>query len=199
MSNAPDSPPQEPRPPTIRLQALDAYRGLIMVALAFNGFGLAGTARNHLKATPDSGFWQAVHHQFEHVEWAGGGFWDLIQPSFMFMVGVSMAYSYVNRQREGQSWGRMLGHASWRAVVLIALGVFLSSNSARSTNWSCRIVLRTATPAAIARGFPPNVEACVPGPMTSAIEARVTQAPTGTPPARPFASVMMSGVIPSCS
>ena len=124
-----------------RLLSLDAYRGLIMVALAFNGFGLAATARNHLATNPDSGFWRAVFHQFEHVEWIGCGFWDLIQPSFMFMVGVSMAYSYVNRQRQGHSWGRMFGHAAWRAVVLMALGIFLISNSRRSTEWSLMNVL----------------------------------------------------------
>jgi heparan-alpha-glucosaminide N-acetyltransferase len=124
-----------------RLQSLDAYRGFIMVALAFTGFGLAGTARNHLKASPDSGFWQAVAYQFEHATWAGCSFWDLIQPSFMFMVGVSMAYSYVNRQRQGHSWGRMFGHACTRALVLVALAVFLASDGARSTNWSAMNVL----------------------------------------------------------
>jgi heparan-alpha-glucosaminide N-acetyltransferase len=124
-----------------RLQSLDAYRGLIMVALAFNGFGLAATAQNHLRASPDSGFWQAVYYQFEHVEWIGCGFWDLVQPSFMFMVGVSMAYSYVKRQREGQSWGRMFGHAAWRSVILIFLGIFLISNSRDSTNWLLTNVL----------------------------------------------------------
>lgn len=112
-----------------------------MVTLSFGGFGLAATARNHLKTTPDSGFWSAILGQFDHAEWVGGGFWDLIQPSFMFMVGVSMAYSYVTRQREGHSWARMFGHACWRAVVLIALGIFLTSNSARSTNWSFMNVL----------------------------------------------------------
>ncbi len=136
-------PPANPVPAATadRLLSLDAYRGLIMVALAFNGFGLAATARNHLKAAPDSGFWNAVYHQFEHVEWVGCGFWDLIQPSFMFMVGVSMAYSYVNRQRAGHSWGRMFGHACWRGVALAALGIFLISNSARSTTWSLMNVL----------------------------------------------------------
>jgi heparan-alpha-glucosaminide N-acetyltransferase len=124
-----------------RLQSLDAYRGLIMVTLAFKGFGLAATAQNHLAANPDSGFWRAVYHQFEHVEWTGGGYWDLIQPSFMFMVGVSMAFSYLKRQREGQSWGRMFGHASWRAVVLIFLGIFLISNSRKSTEWMLTNVL----------------------------------------------------------
>ncbi len=127
--------------PAARLQSLDAYRGLIMVALAFNGFGLAATARNHLRASPDSGFWSAVHHQFEHVEWTGCGFWDLIQPSFMFMVGVSMAYSYVNRQRQGHSWARMFGHACWRGAALAALGIFLISSGRPSTTWSFMNVL----------------------------------------------------------
>ena len=78
--------PDTPSPAaSARLQSLDTYRGLIMVSLAFNGFGLAAAARNHLKAEPDSGFWRAIYHQFEHVDWVGGGYWDLIQPSFMFM------------------------------------------------------------------------------------------------------------------
>src|SRR5436190_198230 len=56
-----------------RLHSLDTYRGLIMVALAFNGFGLAATARNHLRAEGESPFWKAVLFQFDHVEWAGCG------------------------------------------------------------------------------------------------------------------------------
>lgn len=153
VSIRPATPPPDPAPAATdsggRLQSLDAYRGLIMVALAFNGFGLAGVARNYLRENPGSGFWAAVLHQFEHVEWIGIGFWDLIQPSFMFMVGVSMAYSYVRRQREGESWGRMFGHACTRAVVLIALAIFLSSGSSRSTNWTLMNVL-----AQIGLGYP---------------------------------------------
>ena len=154
------APPKTSSPPAVatpstRLQSLDVYRGLIMTALAFNGFGLAATARNHMRAAtggssgsagvaaPDSGsgFWGAVYHQFEHVEWIGCSFWDLIQPSFMFMVGVSMAYSYVNRQRQGHSYGRMFGHALWRGVILVALGIFLISNSRPTTEWMLTNVL----------------------------------------------------------
>jgi heparan-alpha-glucosaminide N-acetyltransferase len=144
--SAPDATPA-PGPQAVppaapaRLQSLDAYRGLIMVTLACNGFGLAATARNHLAAAPESGFWQAVYHQFEHAEWIGCGYWDLIQPSFMFMVGVSMAYSYLHRQRAGQSWGRMFAHACWRGLALAALGIFLISNSRRSTEWMMTNVL----------------------------------------------------------
>src|SRR5688500_17891250 len=122
MSNAPSA-ATPIVPPSTRLQSLDAYRGLIMVSLAFNGFGLAANARNHLKAAPVSGCWAAVYHRFEHVEWIGCGYWDLIQPSFMFMVGLSMAYSYLDRQRQGHSWGRMFAHACWRGFALAVLGI----------------------------------------------------------------------------
>jgi predicted acyltransferase len=110
-----------------RLLSLDAYRGLIMITLAFNGFGLAGTAVRHLQSDPTSEFWQRVHYQFEHVEWTGCGYWDLIQPSFMFMVGVAMAFSYAKRQQTGQPYLSMLGHAALRSLVLVLMGVFLSS------------------------------------------------------------------------
>jgi len=50
-----------------RLLSLDAYRGLIMIALAFNGFGLAKTAAERLKTYPDSAFWQTAQQQFSHA------------------------------------------------------------------------------------------------------------------------------------
>lgn len=124
-----------------RLLSLDAYRGLIMIALAFNGFGLADTAAKHLKENPDSSFWQNVKFQFSHVDWGRCAFWDMIQPSFMFMVGVSMAYSYVKRERRGDSGASMFGHALVRSLVLILLGVLLSSTGSKSTNWSFMNVL----------------------------------------------------------
>jgi len=125
-----------------RLHSLDTYRGLIMVTLAFVGFGLADTARKHLRAEGSSRVWEGVYHQFEHVEWVGCGYWDLIQPSFMFMVGAAMAFSYAKRRQQGQSYPRLLGHAVWRSLVLIFLGIFLiSPDRAGRTNWSLMNVL----------------------------------------------------------
>lgn len=121
--------------PTQRLLSLDAYRGLIMISLAFGGFGLSKTASNFLKENPDSGFWQAVKYQFSHCQWIGCSYWDLIQPSFMFMVGVSMAYSYAKRRQLGDSYARLLGHAWTRASVLIGLSIFLMSVWSTKTRW----------------------------------------------------------------
>ncbi|TKJ36787.1 MAG: DUF5009 domain-containing protein [Planctomycetes bacterium B3_Pla] len=126
---------------TERLKSLDAYRGLIMITLAFGGFGLAATAGLQLKADPESAFWKVVQHQCVHAQWAGCRYWDMIQPSFMFMVGVSMAYSYAKRRRMGHSYVSMLSHAGWRSLVLIFLGVFLSSNGQQAINWTFANVL----------------------------------------------------------
>lgn len=129
--------PTRTRPAEPRLASLDAYRGFVMICLAANGFGLAATAKNF----PDSPFWKAVGYQFEHVPWTGCAFWDLIQPSFMFMVGVSLPYSYAKRDLAGDSYGRMLGHAIIRAIVLVLLGIGLSSNWDKQTNFTFMNVL----------------------------------------------------------
>jgi predicted acyltransferase len=120
-----------------RLTSLDAYRGLTMLLMASEGFGLAEVARN----LPNSRVWQELGYQTSHVEWGGCTVWDLIQPSFMFMVGVSMVFSYCGRQARGQSYGRMFMHAVTRAIVLVLLGVFLRSNHATQTYWTFEDVL----------------------------------------------------------
>jgi predicted acyltransferase len=115
-----------------RLVSLDAYRGLTMLAMASGGLALARVASNF----PDSRFWQVVGYQFEHVEWVGCAAWDLIQPSFTFMVGVAMAYSCASRVAHGQTYFQMLRHAIVRSIVLVLLGVFLRSDGRGYTNWT---------------------------------------------------------------
>jgi predicted acyltransferase len=114
-----------------RLTSLDAWRGAIMLFMASAGLGFPQVAA----AMPDSAFWKFLAFHTSHVAWIGGGAWDMIQPSFMFMVGVAMPYSYARRIREGHSFARNLGHALWRAIVLVLLSVFLASKSAKQTTW----------------------------------------------------------------
>ncbi|HUY37142.1 MAG TPA: heparan-alpha-glucosaminide N-acetyltransferase domain-containing protein [Pirellulales bacterium] len=117
-----------------RLVSLDAYRGFIMLAMASGGFAVANVFKAN-ESLRDSETWRFLAYQLDHVAWTGCACWDLIQPSFMFMVGVSMAYSYASRQARGQSYPRMLGHAVYRSLVLVALGVFLTSNWDPRTNF----------------------------------------------------------------
>ncbi|MGK0199034.1 MAG: heparan-alpha-glucosaminide N-acetyltransferase, partial [Yoonia sp.] len=120
-----------------RLRSLDAYRGFIMLLLASGGFGIAQMAGQDGSNTN----WEIAGWFFTHVSWVGMSPWDLIQPAFMFMVGVAAPYSYARRKELGQSWVRMFGHAASRAAMLVLLGVFLQSQAADHTNWQFTNVL----------------------------------------------------------
>lgn len=152
---APAPAPTKPGPE--RLVSLDAYRGFIMLAMASSAFGfatinnrletavlalntvatagspsgpltaLAGMMPQRANEAPASPTWHALAYQFDHVPWVGCAFWDLIQPSFMFMVGVAVPYSIASRRAKGQTFWWMLFHAAWRSLLLILLAVFLSS------------------------------------------------------------------------
>ncbi len=110
--------------------SLDAYRGLVMLAMASAGLGIPQVAKHF-----DSGWWPAVASQISHADWVGCKVWDMIQPAFMFMVGVAMPFSYARRQDRGDSLLRMFGHAVVRSFVLVALGVFLASAWSKQTNF----------------------------------------------------------------
>jgi heparan-alpha-glucosaminide N-acetyltransferase len=121
----------ESAPPPPRLTSLDAYRGLIMLFMASAGFGIPQVAEQF----PDSAVWKFLAFHTSHAPWIGGGAWDMIQPAFMFMVGVAMPYSLARRVRDGQPWGRQLFHTVWRSLVLVALAVFLASKNAKQTTF----------------------------------------------------------------
>ncbi|HMC67474.1 MAG TPA: DUF5009 domain-containing protein, partial [Gemmataceae bacterium] len=119
-----------------RLVSLDAYRGIIMLFMASAGFEIYKIVKDH-PPLADNPVWRFLGYHFgNHVEWTGCSLWDLIQPSFMFMVGVAIPYSYASRKAKGDSEGRIWFHVIIRAIVLVLLGVFLSSNGAKQTNFT---------------------------------------------------------------
>ena len=119
-------------PPSSRLVSLDAFRGFIMLLMASSGFGLAQMAKLH----PDSWGWQQVAFHVSHVPWTGCALWDLIQPSFMFMVGIAVPFSVLRRKAEGQGFFGLTWHAFIRAVILVLLAVLLSTGAKDTqTNW----------------------------------------------------------------
>jgi len=100
-------------PTTKRYLALDAFRGFIMLILASEGFGFSA-----LQGDP---VWGRVAHWFQHVPWEGGVFWDMIQPSFMFMVGVAMPFALARRRELGATERDTLRHVLARSLRLIIL------------------------------------------------------------------------------
>jgi len=131
-----EAPIEAEEKPTTRLLSLDVYRGLIMLLLATNAFGLARALKGS-----DGALSKWIVFNTSHPEWnsqfgfVGVALWDLIQPAFMFIVGVSMPFSYEKRARLGQGYGRRMGHAWTRALLLVLLGVFLQSLRRPETNW----------------------------------------------------------------
>ena len=110
-------------PSAIRLASLDAYRGWVMLLMMAEVLHLCRVAA----ALPGNAFWGFLCHHQSHVEWIGCSLHDLIQPSFSFLVGVALPFSIAARAARGQSRGRMLGHALWRSVILVLLGVVVFS------------------------------------------------------------------------
>jgi len=100
---------------TSRLQSLDALRGFDMFwiaggdALATNFFGRF-----------DSPAAIRIKSQFEHVEWEGFRFYDLIFPLFMFLVGCVIPFSLEKFRGDPRSaYGRIFR----RTVALFVLGL----------------------------------------------------------------------------
>lgn len=116
-----------------------------MMMLAAGGFGILAFSKID-KASPvwevhSWDKWQAIAVHFDHPKWLSVfnkisvSFWDLIQPSFMFMVGAAMPFSNLRRESSGEGLFKRTIHALMRSVALVLLGVFLSSLGHEKTLW----------------------------------------------------------------
>jgi predicted acyltransferase len=106
-----------------RILSLDAFRGTIMLLMLNEATRLPQVARSF----PHSAIWAFLAFNTEHVDWQGCSLHDLIQPGFSFLVGAAMPFSIASRTAKGQGFWELLGHAVWRALVLIILGILLRS------------------------------------------------------------------------
>ena len=111
-----------PRIVSKRLVSLDLFRGLVMFLLVAEG---AGLYRNWLETSESGTFMYALATQFHHHPWNGLRFWDLVQPYFMFIVGVAMWFSVKKRLARGDSQGKVTLHILRRCLLLLAFGVAL--------------------------------------------------------------------------
>lgn len=131
-------PPPAASPATaVRLTSLDVFRGATMLFMASEIMRISSLGR----AFPDSATARFLASMLDHRAWVGCAPWDLIQPAFMFMVGVSLPFSIASRRAKGQTFGRMFGHSVYRAIVLIALGIFLRSQGRPQTYFTFEDVL----------------------------------------------------------
>jgi predicted acyltransferase len=127
-----DVPATTPIGVATRIVSIDAFRGFVMFLMLAEAMRL-WTVR---EAFPESRFWSLVGYHTTHVLWQGCSLHDLIQPAFSFLVGVSLPFSIAARRSRGEGFQRMFGHAIWRSVILIALGIFLRSLGGSRTHWT---------------------------------------------------------------
>jgi len=121
-----------------RLLSLDLFRGLVMFLLVAEGAGLYDT---WLHATGEGTFLHALALQFHHHPWNGLRFWDLIQPYFMFIVGVAMWFSVKKRTARGDPQRSITLHILRRCLLLLAFGVGLHIGYAGHLVWELWNVL----------------------------------------------------------
>lgn len=88
-----------------------------MLLLVSSGFGFHALAGHPV--------WGAVARQVDHVEWEGAVFWDLIQPAFMFMVGVAMPFALARRAAAGAGFRQNFAHVALRSLKLVLLSQIL--------------------------------------------------------------------------
>jgi predicted acyltransferase len=119
MSTATGAPP-----PGQRLVSLDALRGFDMFWI-LGGDSLA-YALHRMSGDPATKF---IADELDHAEWAGFHFYDLIFPTFVFIMGVSTVYSLaglVARSGRPAAVRRILQ----RGALLFALGLIYNGGLA---------------------------------------------------------------------
>jgi predicted acyltransferase len=112
-------------PASGRVLAVDVLRGFVMFCI------LGGDELVHaFNAVFHTRFTRALAAQLDHAAWQGLTFYDLIFPTFVFIVGISVVFSLgklVERQGRGAALKRLL----LRSLALYALGVIYYGGFAR--------------------------------------------------------------------
>src|SRR5262249_40005120 len=73
----------------------------------------------------NSGDGRHTYWPLQHAAWNGWTPTDRIFPFFLFIVGVSMVFSFAARRARGQTRKQLLLHALKRSAIIFVLGIFL--------------------------------------------------------------------------
>jgi predicted acyltransferase len=107
-----------------RILSIDFFRGFTMFMLVT---GIGGLFNGMIEAGKGGTIIELIGKQFRHGEWYELYFWDLIQPFFMFIVGVAMPFSLTKRLARGDGWKKSFYHALRRSFWFLVLGFMLGA------------------------------------------------------------------------
>jgi predicted acyltransferase len=107
------SPDYSDQRPSQRLTCLDIFRGLAVAGMI---------------VVDNPGSDGGAYAPIKHAEWNGWTAADFIFPSFLFLVGISMVFSFSKRLQRGDSRKQIMLHVVWRSLSLIAIGLFVNAS-----------------------------------------------------------------------
>ncbi len=98
-------------PSSGRLLSLDVFRGITIAGMIL---------------VNDPGSWNHVYAPLLHADWHGITPTDLVFPFFLFIVGVSISFSFNKQLQFGKSKTGIVAKASKRSLIIFLLGLFLA-------------------------------------------------------------------------
>jgi len=101
-----------------RLISIDAFRGATIALMI-------------LVNTP--GTWSHVYAPLRHAQWHGCTLTDLVFPFFLFIIGVSMRFSF--EKYEFCKWGPLFKKVVWRTITIFTIGLLLNAFPFVRQNW----------------------------------------------------------------
>jgi predicted acyltransferase len=104
-----------------RIASIDALRGFDMLWITFGEEVIHSLCKLIHHPLTD-----ALNQQFQHVEWQGFRFYDLIFPLFLFIVGVVLPFSLTRRLEAGTNRAEIYKHLVRRLVLLFFLGLVVN-------------------------------------------------------------------------
>lgn len=129
-ANAPAPPAAGRIPAGERIRSVDALRGFDMFWIS------GGEELVHALAAATSWHWALVAgEQLRHTPWAGFTFYDLIQPLFLFVTGLTLPLLISRRRAAGLSNAAIIRQLALRAAILFVLG-HLDKNGAISLDFA---------------------------------------------------------------
>ena len=93
-----------------RLVSLDVFRGITIAGMLL---------------VNNPGNWGAIYGPLEHAAWNGWTPTDLIFPFFLFIVGVSMTFSFAKAIEQGAARGDLLRKSLKRAALIFLVGLLI--------------------------------------------------------------------------
>jgi predicted acyltransferase len=106
-----------------RLLSIDVLRGFDMLIIIF-----ADRFFYHFHEASQTSVSGFLATQFEHPEWLGFHFYDIVMPLFLFVVGVVIPFSMQRRVQEIDNKSKLYPHIIRRFIILFILGWIVQGN-----------------------------------------------------------------------